>query len=138
MTGSDSRMRISAQIPLPAVDVLVLGHILHNEDLDGKRKLIAKAHAALPQNGVLVVYEALIDDEWRSHTFGLLLSLHMLVATSTGFDYTGAECCGWMREAGFRETSVNTWWAPTPGWWPGSERIRRARLFAAYGAHCCR
>jgi hypothetical protein len=30
----------------------------------------------------------------------------MLVATPGGFDYTGAECCRWMQEAGFRETTV--------------------------------
>jgi len=28
------------------------------------------------------------------------------IETPAGFDYTGADCCGWMREAGFRETYV--------------------------------
>ncbi len=31
----------------------------------------------------------------------------MLIETPGGFDYTGADCCGWMREAGFSETSVH-------------------------------
>jgi cyclopropane fatty-acyl-phospholipid synthase-like methyltransferase len=108
--GLDQRLRFEGADyrtdPLPAVDVSVMGHILHNEDRDGKRELIAKAYATLPPDGVLLVHEALIDDERRVNTFGLLLSLHMLVATPGGFDYTGAECCRWMREAGFRETSV--------------------------------
>jgi hypothetical protein len=30
----------------------------------------------------------------------------MLIETPAGFDYTGADCQGWMREAGFRETRV--------------------------------
>ena len=30
----------------------------------------------------------------------------MLIVTPGGFDYTGAECAAWMREAGFRETRV--------------------------------
>ena len=30
----------------------------------------------------------------------------MLIETPGGFDYTGADCSGWMKEAGFRETRV--------------------------------
>jgi hypothetical protein len=89
--------------PLPAADVLVMGHILHDWDLEEKKALLAKAHAALPAGGALVVYEALIDDERRRNVFGLLMSLNMLIETPGGFDYTGAQCAGWMRETGFRE-----------------------------------
>jgi hypothetical protein len=38
--------------------------------------------------------------------FGLLMSLNMLIETPGGFDFTGADCQGWMREAGFRHTRV--------------------------------
>ena len=38
--------------------------------------------------------------------FGLLISLNMLIETAAGSDYTGADCSGWMKEAGFRETRV--------------------------------
>ena len=92
--------------PLPGADVLVMGHILHDWDLDEKRNLLRKAHAALERGGALIVYEAIIDDERRRNTFGLLMSLNMLIETRGGFDYTGADCAGWMREVGFRETSV--------------------------------
>lgn len=91
---------------LPSADVLIMGHILHDWNLDEKRMLIAKAYAALPPGGALLVYEALIDDERRQNAFGLLMSLNMLVETPGGFDYTGADCGGWMRAAGFRETRV--------------------------------
>ena len=91
---------------LPAADVLVMGHILHDWDLDQKRALLEKAHAALPDGGALIVYEALIDDDRRENVFGLLMSLNMLIETRGGFDYTGADCQGWMKDAGFKETSV--------------------------------
>jgi hypothetical protein len=68
--------------------------------------LIAKAYAALPPGGALVIYEALIDDDRRRNAFGMLMSLNMLIETPGGFDYTGADCSGWMRAAGFRETRV--------------------------------
>jgi len=80
-----------------------MGHILHDWGLEEKRQLIAKAHAALPKGGALIVYEAIIDDERRQNTVGLLMSLNMLIETQAGFDFTGADCSGWMRDAGFNE-----------------------------------
>ncbi|MGO4722577.1 MULTISPECIES: methyltransferase [unclassified Inquilinus] len=87
--------------PMPPADVLVMGHILHDWDLEEKRMLVAKAHAALPQDGALIVYDRMIDDDRRENAAGLLMSLNMLIETPGGFDYTGADCIGWLREAGF-------------------------------------
>jgi hypothetical protein len=92
--------------PLPAADVLVMGHILHDWNLETKRILLAKAFETLPEGGALIVYDAVIDDDRRENAFGLLMSLNMLIETVGGFDYTGADCTFWMREAGFRETRV--------------------------------
>ena len=92
--------------PLPEADVLIMGHILHDWGLADKRMLLEKAHAALPKGGALIVYDAMIDDERRQNAFGLLMSLNMLIETPAGFDYTGADCAGWMKDAGFREVRV--------------------------------
>ena len=90
--------------PLPEADVLVMGHILHDWNLDEKMMLLDKAVKALPKGGSLIVYEALIDDDRRQNTLGLLSSLNMLIETPGGFDYTGADCSGWMKKVGFSET----------------------------------
>src|SRR5262249_16431724 len=92
--------------PFRKADVVVMGHILHDWDLPTKKMLIHKAHDALPAGGALIIFESLIDDERRSNAFGLLMSLNMLIETRGGFDYTGADCAAWMREAGFRQTRV--------------------------------
>ena len=92
--------------PIPNADVVTMGHILHDWNLEQKRLLVRRAYDALPEGGAFIVYDALIDDERRSNAFGLMMSLNMLIETPGGFDYTGADCCGWMREAGFRETRV--------------------------------
>lgn len=92
--------------PVPTADVIIMGHILHDWDLTQKRMLLAKAYDALPKGGALIVYEAIIDDERRQNAFGLLMSLNMLIETPGGFDFTGADCQGWMRDAGFAETRV--------------------------------
>jgi hypothetical protein len=83
-----------------------MGHILHDWDLDEKKMLIGKAYDALPEGGALIVYEAIIDDDRSQNVFGLLMSLNMLIETEGGFDYTGADCAGWMKGAGFSATRV--------------------------------
>jgi hypothetical protein len=92
--------------PLPKADVVMMGHILHDWNLETKRMLIRKAYDALSEGGAFVVYESIIDDDRSSNVLGLLMSLNMLIETPGGFDYTGADCMGWMKEAGFRETRV--------------------------------
>jgi hypothetical protein len=93
--------------PLPQADVLIMGHILHDWNMEEKRMLLTKAYEALPPGGALIVYEAIIDDNRSQNAFGLLMSLNMLIENEGGFDYTGADCCGWMRDAGFRQTRVD-------------------------------
>jgi hypothetical protein len=68
--------------------------------------LIRKAREAVPEGGALIVYESIIDDDRSKNVFGLLMSLNMLIETPSGFDYSGADCQGWMKAAGFRETRV--------------------------------
>ncbi len=94
------------QDDLPKVDAFTMGHILHDWDLEQKKILVGKAFAALNSGGALVVYDAIIDDDRSKNAFGLLMSLNMLIETPGGFDYTAADCIGWMREAGFREAYV--------------------------------
>lgn len=108
--GLEKRLKFQAgdffKDSLPSVDVLVMGHILHDWGMDEKRMLLREAHEALPPGGALIVYDAMIDDARRENAFGLLMSLNMLIETPAGFDYTGADCIGWMREAGFRDVRV--------------------------------
>jgi O-methyltransferase domain/Dimerisation domain len=92
--------------PIPSADVVMMGHILHDWDLPTKKMLIKKAYDALPTGGAFIVYEAIIDDDRSRNAFGLMMSLNMLIETPGGFDYTGADCIGWMKEAGFHSIRV--------------------------------
>lgn len=110
VNGVDHRVKFVAgdffTDPIPRAEVVMMGHILHDWDLDQKKLLLRNAWEALPSGGAMIVYEALIDDERRGNAFGLLMSLNMLVETPGGFDYTGADCAGWMQEVGFSEVYV--------------------------------
>ncbi|RDH78089.1 methyltransferase [Mycolicibacterium moriokaense] len=91
---------------LPAADVITMGMILHDWDLDTKQRLIAKAFEALPDGGAFVVIESLIDDARRTNTFGLIMSLNMLIEFGDAFDYTAADFQQWCSAAGFRSFDV--------------------------------
>jgi len=108
--GLDARLKFYPgdffRDPLPQADVLIMGHVLHNWNLQEKHLLLQKAYAALPKRGALIVYEAMIDDARRQNVAGLLMSLNMLIETAGGFDYTPADCRGWMKATGFRHTTL--------------------------------
>ena len=92
--------------PLPKADVITMGMILHDWNLDKKKVLIRKAYDALPDGGAFVVIEALIDDARRENAFGLLMSLNMLIEFGDAFDYSGADFKKWCGEAGFKRFEV--------------------------------
>jgi hypothetical protein len=92
--------------PLPEADVLIMGHILHNWDLQQKHLLLQKAYAALPKHGALIVYEAMIDNDRSRNLDALLMSLNMLIETPGGSDFTIADCRKWLKTVGFRRTQT--------------------------------
>jgi SAM-dependent methyltransferase len=108
--GLNSRVRFQHgnffSDPLPNVDVITMGHILHDWNLDDKKTLIRKVYEALSPGGAFVAYDAIIDDDRSQNAFGLMMSLNMLIETPGGFDYTGADCIGWLQEAGFHDARV--------------------------------
>jgi hypothetical protein len=99
--------------PLPRADVIVMGQILHDWNLDRKMQLISAAYDALPDGGALIAVESLIDDARRENVFGLMMSLNMLVEFGDAFDYTGSDFAGWCREIGFREVDILPLGGPT-------------------------
>jgi hypothetical protein len=92
--------------PLPKADVITMGMILHDWNLEHKQLLMKKAYEALPEGGAFVAVENLIDDARRENAFGLLMSLNMLIEFGEAFDFSGADFWGWASEAGFRRYEV--------------------------------
>lgn len=94
------------EVPLPKADVITMGMILHDWNLEKKKRLIRAAYDALPEGGALVAIEALIDDARRENVQGLLMSLNMLIEFGDAFDFTGADFRAWCSEVGFRRFDV--------------------------------
>lgn len=108
--GLNSRVHTAAgdffKDPLPKADVITMGMILHDWNLEKKMHLIRLAYDALPSGGALVAIEALIDDARRENVQGLLMSLNMLIEFGDAFDYTGADFKKWCGEVGFKRFEV--------------------------------
>jgi hypothetical protein len=92
--------------PLPKADVITMGLILHDWNLDRKMHLIRAAYEALPPGGAFIVVENLIDDARRENAFGLMMSLNMLIEFGDAFDFTGADFSRWCRQVGFSRTEI--------------------------------
>ena len=110
--GEGSRDRVTTQAgdffrdPLPRADVVTMGMILHDWNLEKKKMLIGAAYEALSPGGVFIAVENLIDDPRRENAFGLLLSLNMLIEFGDAFDFTGADFRAWCSEAGFQRSTI--------------------------------
>ena len=91
---------------LPKADLITMGMILHDWNLEKKMHLVRSVYDALPPGGTFAVIENLIDDARRENVFGLLMSLNMLLEFGDAFDFTGADFDGWCREVGFQRTEV--------------------------------
>src|SRR5207247_10384219 len=91
---------------LPRVEVLAMGHVLHDWGEAERRLLLERAYQALPEGGSLIVKEWLIDDERSTAAPALLMSLNMLIETEAGANCTGRDLCSWMEQAGFYDTQV--------------------------------
>ncbi|QBZ97667.1 methyltransferase [Flavobacterium sangjuense] len=90
----------------PKADVITMGMILHDWDLENKKMLIKKAYNALPEGGAFIAVEAIIDDERKKNVFGLSMSLNMLIEFGVAFDFTGADFESWVKEAGFKKVTI--------------------------------
>jgi len=92
--------------PLPTADVITMGMILHDWNLERKMQLITAAYEALPIGGALVAVENIIDDARRQNVFGLMMSLNMLIEFGDAFDFTGEDFTQWCTKVGFKKVEI--------------------------------
>jgi hypothetical protein len=99
--------------PLPEADIITMSLVLHDWNLERKMLLLEAAHKALPPGGALIVVENLIDDARRANTFGLLMSLNMLIELGDAFDFTGADLAQWCKQVGYQRVDLVPLAGPT-------------------------
>jgi hypothetical protein len=84
---------------LPPADVVIMGHVLHDWNLEQRRMLVDKAFRAVCPGGALLAYDRMLDDEPEIEN--LVISLNMLLVTEGGSEYPASELCTNALAAGF-------------------------------------
>lgn len=99
--------------PFPSgFDAILLSQILHDWSFEEGRRLLAKAAAALPSGGLVLVHEKLVDDDGLGPLANALVHLDMLVWTE-GQQYSEGELRASLQAAGFESIERK----PTAGYW---------------------
>jgi precorrin-6B methylase 2 len=115
--GLESKVKVLSgdffTVEFPKADIITMGNILHDWGTEDKKMLIKKAYDALPKGGALVIIENIIDDNRSENTFGLLMSLNMLIETSDGYDFSAADFSILAKEIGFQKISILKLTGPT-------------------------
>jgi hypothetical protein len=99
--------------PFPAAELITMGNILHGLDEPAKQRIFQKVYDRLPDGGAFMTIENIIDNERRENTFGLLMSLNMLIENGDAFDYTADDFQRWAKAAGFKRTEFIALTGPT-------------------------
>jgi hypothetical protein len=86
--------------PLPAADVLILGHVLHDWTADQRQELLVRAADAVRPGGAVVVYDQMLDED-EPDLRSLIGSINVGLMTG-GSEYTMADCRRWVGKAGLR------------------------------------
>lgn len=87
--------------PLPAADVVMIGHSLIDWNDEQRQHLVRTAFAAVRPGGAFLVWDPVIVAGADSHLRNLVRSLNLQLMTPHGTGYDLEQCTGWMRAAGF-------------------------------------
>lgn len=98
---------------LPKADLITMGNILHGMNENTKQQLVQKIYDTLTDDGAFMAIENIIDNDRRQNTFGMLMSLNMLIENGDAFDYTLSDFERWAKTAGFKKVELLPLAGPT-------------------------
>ena len=100
--------------PYPSgADVILLGHILHDWSDETCRRILRNSAAALPDGGVLLVSESVLEEDFAGRQSANVKDLIMLVANEPDArERSLSEYRGLLDEAGFDVVDVIRFEAP--------------------------
>lgn len=83
-------------------DLVLISNVLHIEGPQKNRDLLKKVYGSM-EKGMIIIHEAIINDDRISPPDRAIFAVNMLVHTERGNCYTFDEMKGWLEEAGFRD-----------------------------------
>ncbi len=88
-------------------DCALISGVLHREQPDGVRQILAKTVAALEPGGVLYISDVMLDDDRAGPVFGAMFALNMRVMAHDGRCHSVAEQSAWLAELGCETVGSN-------------------------------
>ena len=105
------------EVPLPRADVISFGHVFHGRNQSIRQELVAKAYAATPPGGAVIVYDAMIQPGLRksrnNNYLSLLSSLNIMLESREGYESSTSACAELLRAGGFTRVKVRHLVGPT-------------------------
>jgi len=83
-------------------DVVLLSQIIHSWSVEENKTLLKKVYNYLPENGVVIINEFLLNKNKTGPLFPALFALNMLNGSEKGNAYTEKEIKDWLEEIGFK------------------------------------
>jgi SAM-dependent methyltransferase len=91
----------TVDIEVGAYDLVVLGHVCRAEGLDGTRRLIERAHAALAPGGRLLLSDYFVDRQRSLASHALMMGVTMMASTRQGLGLNYGDVAATLRDTGF-------------------------------------
>jgi 2-polyprenyl-3-methyl-5-hydroxy-6-metoxy-1,4-benzoquinol methylase len=95
-------------------DVVLLANILHDNTEEACKRLLRESHAALVEEGLIVVTEFFLDEDGTSPPVGAIFSLLMMLENHGAAEYPAEQIKNWLLEAGFCDPVVRRLPEPSP------------------------
>jgi ubiquinone/menaquinone biosynthesis C-methylase UbiE len=95
-------------------DVVLLSNILHDNNEESCHQLLARAHRALIDGGLVVVNEFFLDKDGASPSVGAIFSLLMMLENHGAAEYSAEQIKTWLLETGFSDTVMHRLPEPSP------------------------
>jgi hypothetical protein len=88
-------------------DVIILGYILHDWNDTQCHTILRHCFTALPPQGLLLIAEKVLNNDFSGTRVGLMMDLHMLVVSDGGArERSEAEYRALLEQTGFRDVDV--------------------------------
>jgi 3-hydroxy-5-methyl-1-naphthoate 3-O-methyltransferase len=83
-------------------DVAFLSHVIHIFDREKNIELLKKIHDSLPEKGMIIISEWLLNDEKTGPVPSALMGLTMIIENSRGRSYSYSEVSQMLTDVGFK------------------------------------
>lgn len=87
-------------------DVVLISQIFHSYSDEDCKSILKKVYDVLPEKGIVIINEFLLNPDKISPVFPVLFSLNMFMNSKGGSAYTREEIEGWLKKSGFEIIEV--------------------------------